>query len=521
MAFFSGCPQKEGKRNNNTAAIPLGPMGKVCYPVDTDITLTYWVDLSNNMRSNFTTMANTPYGKALMEKTGIKIQFIHPPAGTANEQFNLMIASGDLPDIIERPWGLYPGGPEKTLADGILLKLNDLFAGYSPNLTTYLEAHPEYDRMIRLDDGSYLVYPFIRGDPGLLAGNGLMIRQDWLDDLGLSMPQTINEWHTVLTAFKERKKSTAALSFEFGPYMGWLPFITAFNVMRNMYVGDDNRVHYGQAEEGYRLFLTTFAQWYREGLIDPDLPTLQQLQVTSKITSGVSGASCGALGSRMGAWIPSGRATNPRFNLVAAPPPSLAEGQKPEYVPGMIGAGYTGAAITTACKYPDIAARLLDWGYSEEGFLFNNFGTEGISYRMRNDIPVFTEEVTHNAKGWPPAQALAAYARSQESGPFVQDIRYYEQYMSLPEQKNALKVWASENISRHSLPPITPTQQEVTQYARIMNEINTYVAEMEVKFIIGTESLVNWNNYINTIKRMGIDRALEIQNAALARYNSR
>jgi putative aldouronate transport system substrate-binding protein len=54
-----------------------------------------------------------------------------------------------------------------------------------------------------------------------------------------------------------------------------------------------------------------------------------------------------------------------------------------------------------------------------------------------------------------------------------------------------------------------------------MNEINTYQNEMELKFILGTESLSNWSTYVSTIKRMGIDRAVEIQNAALARYNAR
>ncbi|MCL2878943.1 MAG: extracellular solute-binding protein [Treponema sp.] len=516
----SGCAR--GKKAGETSEPrAMGPTGTVEYPIDTDITLTYWVELSSNMRANYTTMAETPYGKGLMEKTGIKIKYIHPPAGTANEQFNLMIASGDLPDIIERNWSLYPGGLEKAISDGVLIKLNDLFAGYSPNLTEYLKENTDFDRMIKLDNGTYIIYPFIRGDPELLAGNGLMIRRDWLDDLGLQMPTTIDEWHTVLKAFKDKKNSKAPLSFEYQSYMGWLGFINAYDVMKGLYVGNDGKAHFGQIENGYRDFLTTFSQWYREGLVDPDLPTLQQQQVAAKITGGIAGASCGALGSRMGAWIPAGRATNPRFNLVAAPIPVLVKGDKPQFVPGMMGAGSTGAAITTACKYPDIAARLLDWGYSPEGFLYNNFGTEGVSYRMENGNPVFTDEIMKNPKGWPPAQALAAYARSQEAGPFVQDIRYYEQYMSLPEQKDALKTWTSDRISKNSLPPTTPTQEEAIQYARIMNEINTYVSEMEVKFIIGTESMGSWNNYVATVKRMGIDKALEIQNAALERYRAR
>jgi putative aldouronate transport system substrate-binding protein len=46
---------------------------------------------------------------------------------------------------------------------------------------------------------------------------------------------------------------------------------------------------------------------------------------------------------------------------------------------------------------------------------------------------------------------------------------------------------------------------------------------MEIKFILGTEAITDasWNTYISTINRMGIDRAIEIQNAALIRYNAR
>ncbi|MDR0450475.1 MAG: hypothetical protein LBH26_04340 [Treponema sp.] len=54
-----------------------------------------------------------------------------------------------------------------------------------------------------------------------------------------------------------------------------------------------------------------------------------------------------------------------------------------------------------------------------------------------------------------------------------------------------------------------------------MSEVTAYRDEMNAKFLLGTESLSNWDNYVNTIRRMGIDRAIAIQNAALARYNAR
>jgi len=54
-----------------------------------------------------------------------------------------------------------------------------------------------------------------------------------------------------------------------------------------------------------------------------------------------------------------------------------------------------------------------------------------------------------------------------------------------------------------------------------MNEINIFVEENVTKFILGTESMANFDNFILTIRRMGIERALEIQNAAWNRFSRR
>ena len=54
-----------------------------------------------------------------------------------------------------------------------------------------------------------------------------------------------------------------------------------------------------------------------------------------------------------------------------------------------------------------------------------------------------------------------------------------------------------------------------------MNEINTYRDEMTLKFILGNKSFDEWDDYVNTINGMNLDRVLEIQNAALERYQSR
>lgn len=495
------------------------------YPMEKGDKLTYWAELTTNVSINWSNLGDTPFGKGLMENTGAEIEFLHPPAGQTKEQFSLILADGNLPDLMEYNWTVdYPGGPEKAIKDGVILPLNDIFAKYCPNIVAYLKEHPEVDKAIKTDEGHYYVFPFVRGDEGLLKTIGLMIRQDWLTELGLEVPTTIDEWHEVLTAFKEKKGIPAPYTFEYTmpQLLAADPFTYAFGTTRSFYLGDDQKVHFGAAEEGYKQYLATMAQWYAEGLIDPDIATLKLDQVSAKMTNGESGASAGQAGSRMGTWTFAARANNPEFELVACPFPTLEKGQSPEY--GFTDIPFSGrcsVAITTSCKDIERAARLLDYGYGEAGHIYYNFGNEGVSFEWKDDYPTYTDLVMKNPDGMPIAQAMSSYVRGNYNGPFVQDVRYVEQYYTLPEQRDTIKVWGATNGAAHTLPAITPTSDESKEFSSIMNEINTYRDEMTLKFIFGQESLDNFDTYVKNIEAMGLDRALEIQNAALERYNAR
>lgn len=486
--------------------------------------LTYWCELNTNVSANYTNMGDTPFGQGLMERTGVTITYLHPPTGQLNEQFNLILADGDLPDIMEYTWQSYPGGPQKAIEDGNILALNDIIDQYCPNLKAYLEAHPDVDRQCKTDEGNYYMFPFVRGDDSLRVSTGLMIRQDWLNDLGLEMPTTIDEWHDVLTAFKTEKGATAPFAFEYTtPSLrnNW-PFMSAYNTTAEFYVGDDGKIHYGPAEENYKEFLATMNQWYKEGLLDPDMPTAQLDQVSAKMTSGASGASLGWIGSRMGVWTTAAKETDPNYDLEAAPVPTLNKGETAKMGPmDNVVVNNGGAAITTRCKDIEAAARLLDWAYSDEGHMYYNFGTEGESYTMENGEPVYTDLILNNPDGLPIAQAMSGYIRGNYNGPFVQDVRYAQQYYTMDCQKKAQATWTVPEASEHVLPPITPSSGESEEFSAIMNEINTYRDEMTLKFILGTESLDNFDKFVDAMNQMNLKRAIEIENSALDRYNAR
>ena len=494
------------------------------YPLTDGSKLTYWAELNQNVSANYVNLGETPFAQAWMEQTGVEVDFQHPPANQGKEQFSLLLADGNLPDLMEYAWMSYPGGPEKAIQDGNIIALNDVFEQYCPNLMKYLEENPDIERMIKTDEGHYYVFPFIRGDDALCNTIGLMLREDWLKELNLEVPTTIDEWHTVLTAFKEKKGATAPFTWEYT--MGALtqvnPFAYAYGTTQEFYKGTDGKIYFGAVEEGYKEYLTTFNQWYKEGLLDQDLATLALDQVSAKMTNGSAGASMGWAGSRMGTWINAAQATDSDYMLVAAPYPTLVKGDKPEM--GQIDNRYPNqgcVAITTSCQDVETAARLLDYAYSEEGHMLFNFGIEGESFTMIDGYPTYTDTILNNPDGWSVAQSLSAYIRGNYNGPFVQDIRYLEQYYTIDNQKETNAVWGATNAASYKIPPITPTAEESKEFSTIMNEINTYRDEMTLKFIFGTENLDDFEDYVKTIENMGLKRALEIQNAALERYQER
>lgn len=524
--LFTGCQssKKEQDKGTETNKETTTQGATTTYPLKTDVTLKYWMSLNSN--ANVTNMGDTPFFQELQKRTGVKMTFIHPPANQATESLNMMLASGELPDLIENDWYNFPGGPEKAIKDGYILKLNDVIEKNSPNLKGYLKSKPDVDKLVKTDNGSYYVYPFLRGDEVLTVFYGGMMRKDWLDELSLKAPTTIDEWYTVLKAFKEKKGSEAPLSFVMvpnndTPFINGDAIIGAYGISKTFYV-DNGKVKFGPAQPEFKDFLNTMRKWYQEGLIDKNVATSDTKAVDANITNGKSGATFGYNGGTLGKYLTAMKEKDPKFDLVAVPYPTLKAGEKAKL--GQKDFAYSpngSVAITTKCKNVDIAAKLLDYGYGAEGSTLYNFGIEGTSYKMENGKATYTDLVMKNPEKLSIAQAMSKYIRASSYGPFVQDKGYIEQYLQMPQQKNAVNVWGNTDAVKYKLPRVTPTPEESTQLAKIKNEVDTAVDEYMIKVILGADSVDNFDKYADKLKKMNIDKALEIYQTALDRFNKR
>ena len=160
-------------------------------------------------------------------------------------QYLAMLASGNYPDIIQ--WqhnNSYVGGVAQLYADGIIIELNDVIDQYMPNYKALLEANPQVAKTLMDDEGNYLYFTVInplKSDLEKVAVTwwGLMMRQDWLDNVGMEAPTTIDEWYEVLTAFKEGDPNGNGeqdeLPFDAGS-AGHHLFMPAFGFQSGVYV---------------------------------------------------------------------------------------------------------------------------------------------------------------------------------------------------------------------------------------------------------------------------------------------
>lgn len=489
--------------------------------VDTAITLTYWLAVDNMVYNAHTTLNETFYAAEQKRLTGIDIEYRHPAYAQEIEQFNLMIASGEYPDIIEYNFFReYSGGPVKAIEDGVILDLTDLIPGYAPNFHAYLNEHPEVRKMIMTDDGRIFNFPFIRSDESLLTFFGPIVNKSMLDDYGLELPETMNDWYVMLKTMKENGVENP-LTYSLFMQDAWLGscFVGAFDIANGFYQ-EDGQVKFGPIEATYKDYLIEMRRWYDEGLIDTDIASISKEQIRRKLITGTSGASIGYNASRLGSWIADTEGDD-AYDFVGVKYPVLIEGQRPMF--GQRDLVYTGegAAISTSCQDIELAMKLLDFNYSEEGYLLNNYGVEGESYEIVAGVPILLESVI-NHESYDTSTSLTRYVRSTYRGPFVQSSNFYRQYgYSYPQQIQAVERWSDSDASLYSLPLITPSVEESEELARIMSGIDAYVDEMFLKFMFGIEPIDNYETYVQVITDMGINRAKEIYQDSLERYNKR
>jgi putative aldouronate transport system substrate-binding protein len=455
--------------------------------------------------------------KELAKRTGITIKFVSPVFGADTEPFNMMINSGDYTDLISPDSrGTYPGGFDKAIEDQVFLRINELVDKFAPNYKQLRESSEGYRKGSMTDSGNMPgFYSLMKLEGKPRPWGGLLIRQDWLDDLGMNMPITLDDWYSTLTAFKDQKGATAPLfMYKTGIMIGGGEILSAYDVGADIYQVDGT-VKYGPIEPGFKEYLMLMNKWYSEGLIAPDFMTNQSpiyMPDTSYTTTGKSGIFWNVYLIDL-LKLMSG---NPNYELSAVPYPVKNVGDRVHFM-GPAGMGDTATfsvAISTTCSDPELAARWADYQYSPDGYLLTTYGLEGVTYEMVNGQPKYFDTIEEQ-----PFSEISGKYLMGNGSPCIWD--FDAEYSMLSEvQIKLTDVWGDAERD-YAMPAISLTTEEGERASVLKADIDTYVAEMILKFITGEETFGNYDVFLNQVRSMGIDEVIQINQTALDRYNAR
>jgi len=352
---------------------------------------------------------NSVVEKYLNEKFNVKLTAMKIEKNSWQEQLNIKLASGDIPDVF---W-LWDQVDISTFSNqGLLAELPvDMIKEHMPNYAkTVDEVDPNLWEFGKMEGKSYAI-PLYWSDgmtPFLPGYNGA-----WLKAIGYEAPPTtLEELEDVLTKFRNGdpdgngKKDTYGttargkngLDFAFNSVFG------AFGVQPYQWVEDGNgKLVFGMTTEKARQGFKLLNKWYDAGLVDPEFITVDGNRETESFVNGRIGMMDGGLYYNYTAEskIVTGlKGQNPNNELVVGkivdgpngPGAGFAWGSKNNYI-GM------GIQVAKDPKKMQKIFEMLDaLATDKEVYVMASSGKEGVHYEMVDGKPVAKEEFKEENK---------------------------------------------------------------------------------------------------------------------------
>lgn len=458
--------------------------------------------------------------KELTKRTNINFKIDTALNNQAQDRFKMLLASGNAPDIMCSSYG----NINNYGVLGAFLELDDLIAKNAPNIKKYLIDDKVAHAETADSNGKQYAVPMLSA---VRTAMGYCIRQDWLDKLKLKAPVTIDDWYNVLTAFKNNdlngngKTDEVPLLLDRAWENYFLNFADAWGIEmdpnKDYWFLKDNKIVYSPLLPEAKEFIATMAKWYGEKLIDQEFITREDTN-NYHLLNNLAGATCywtvvpAEINSRSEV-----KANDPNTNWQVIAPPVLKVGDKPmTYSQQNKTVGHSWA-INAKTKYPDEIMKLFDYVYSDEGSLLFNFGVEGVSYEMKDGSPVYSEVVKNNKDG------IRQYLMTNGLMPLIgmRQMKEYEfETAGNPDTIKQLMDYEVNDRFHEAVPVLNLSEYEKEKYDAKMAAIKTYTDEMIIKFIIGTEPLTKWDEFVKKINEMGIQDATKFKQDSLVRYNS-
>ncbi len=521
-----GQPGTEESGGSIAAPETAEPSDTIQKVADGDVTWTIFRGSHTAIGTQINDWSETLLYQEMEKRTGVHLECITPVLGQEQTQFQLLVTTDDLPDFIEGTQG-YVGGGEAMIDDGLVVDLAP-YMDQMPNFKKQLEMSDLRQKEVYSDTGKISHFPgFIENDEEGEIFVGVLIRKDLLNEVGMDIPVTYDDWYEVLTAFKEQcgiSKPLVPGPEMFGQNNMWsagydFGYVDFFGTGVPFYQ-KDGTVRYAPLDdtEKFRAYLEMMAKWYSEGLIDPDFQTVTDINAQISTYSSTDCGACITPYSLAPVLSGIGQAAKPDFEYTCAPIPVLEEGQETHLYAATSQINLNQVAINADIDNLELALKYWDQYYTEEAALLSCWGVEGVTFEYDEEgNPQWMKTMTQNEDGYNFLSMRIANLSQCTPSVFERRSDFVDEFSIAC---NELYHEHGDNAYRISS-SITLTAEENEIYTMYMTDILTYTEEQCIRYITGQESFDTFDSFIEQIRSMNVEKVMEVYQAALDRYNAR
>lgn len=526
--IFAGCDQGSGSSSSSIEGWE-----------EDGVTLTWWLVGGTDTYYSYYWSEMKSLQK-VQELTNINIEF---EVAINYEAYLPMMSAKTYPHIITaKNLEKYTGRLAGMYDDGVSVKLNDYMDEYMPNLTALVEEYPNLGRDIRLNDG---VYSFLSRfydstdemQRALTSTYGLVIRQDWLDNVGMDVPTDMAEWYDVLKAFKLQDPNGNGEQDE-EPYIacssGWKYFLPAYGIDDDpsIMVNDagEEYVVYGYMTDNYKEYLSEMNKWYTEGLITCMFEDTSLEKQQEKVTQNFAGAWKGSADNfdetDETSFLTVLKEGSPSVEFSAAPWPKTADGY--QWCFSDISSFHRDTTVITSNAVADgvdtAAAYLLDFMLSEEGSTLLTWGIEGESYEEvggeKQLMDGMLEEVDFHGKT---LQKINTYADNitvafPSRGDIVAEYVFSQKS---EDYIDATYTWSEGDTSYKMQAPCQLSVELEAKADEYQDEMLNYISKQRHRFVTGRIPLTEYDTYVDQVELMGGEKFVELWQQAYDEYVAR
>ena len=493
------------------------PANQMEYPLEESYTFTMTATLRNNVLQVLgdDDFSVTSAYRGLEAATGCSIDFNMLGEATAEEKTNIMLASGDMTDFYTG-LGSYGNNLTGAIHDGILFDMAPMLEEYAPDYKALLDSDAELAASATNPDGTISMFVSQAAD---VVEKGILIRQDWLDKLGLEAPTNREALEDILHQFQSEMGASMPILMNFGLETGLSgSFNVSYAGMRSMdyQLTEPNgkEVVACFASENFIEYLVYLNHLYNDGLITDDFMSTGR-EYGNWESSYYSGK-CGVWSDGFRELDPANRSNADDPNYMVSP---IALTDYDCHVAERSTASMNGMLfLTTACEKPELAMEMINYCYTTDGRHNGLYGMEGEGYTLTDDGKVqLTENLTNNPN-WSLNNALLWYGAAQWM-PTCTDMEYYE-LIGAKESIDGIKYWTDNGGDKAMKLPagVSLSAEANTEFNNLASDVLTLFSEGAVRVVTGTLDEAGYRALIEDANGMGLARMTELYQEAYDAY---